>query len=130
MVAVTYRATARLDDDWWIVEVDDIGVTQARSISQVYRMASDLVYAMTDVKGAEVDVRFEGGVFDEIGPVRQMQEHAEQQMADASAAMRRLVVSLLDSGVSSADIARVLGVTRQRASQLTRAARTSTTLNA
>lgn len=120
VVDVTYRATAHRDDDWWIVEVADIGVTQARSISEVYRMASDLVYAMTDVKAAEVEVHFVGGVFDEIAQVRQMQERAEEQMAEASAAMRRMVATLRDAGLSGSDIARVLCVSRQRVSQLSR----------
>ena len=117
---MTYRATAHRDDDWWIVDVTDIGVTQARSISEVYRMASDLVYAMTDEKGAEVEVCFVGGVFDEIAQVRLMQERAEEQMAEASAAMRRMVANLRDAGLSGSDIARVLGVSRQRVSQLSR----------
>lgn len=121
-----HRATARLDDGWWIVEVQDVGVTQARSVSEVHRMASDLVYAMTDVRGAEVEVRFVGGVFDEIEPVRRMQEQAEQQKAEASAAMRRLVASLHEAGLSGSDIARVLGVSRQRVSQLSRTGRSST----
>lgn len=89
-------------------------------------MASDLVYAMTDVRGAEVEVRFVGGVFDEIEPVRRMQEQAEQQKAEASAAMRRLVASLHEAGLSGSDIARVLGVSRQRVSQLSRTGRSST----
>ncbi|HEX5018982.1 MAG TPA: hypothetical protein VFX15_15495 [Actinomycetes bacterium] len=117
-----YSATAERDGKFWIITVDGIGVTQALSVAEAPEMASGLVYAMTDVKDAEVDISFKGGALDEIDAVRRKQERAEREMAEASDEMRRIVGKLHQQGMKQSDIAALLKVSRQRASQLVRSA--------
>lgn len=126
-MTTTYKATAELDDaNWWIITVDGVGVTQARSVREAEEMAIDLVYAMTDEEGADVDITFSGGPFDEIEPLRRKQEVAETLMAEASTDMRALVAKLLEVGLHKADVARVLKVSPQRVSQLSAEVRPAT----
>lgn len=117
-----YAATAVRDGKFWVITIDGVGVTQARSLAEAPEMASGLVYAMTDVKNADVDITFKGGAVDEIDAVRRRQERAEREIAEASDEMRQIVRELHEQGIKQADIAARLKVSRQRASQLVRSA--------
>ncbi|MGX7825330.1 hypothetical protein ACTG9Q_09570 [Actinokineospora sp. 24-640] len=57
----TYQATARREDEWWVVEVDGVGVTQGRSTAEAHRMAVDLVAVMTGVPVGTVEVTVDLG---------------------------------------------------------------------
>lgn len=41
-----YKATARREDDLWVIEVNGVGVTQAEDITDAWAMAEDLIAAM------------------------------------------------------------------------------------
>lgn len=122
MALMRYTATAERDGKFWLITVDGVGMTQALSVPEAQEMASGLVYAMTDVKGAEVDITFKGDALNEIDVVRRKQERAEREMAEASAEMRQIVGKLHKQGLKQSDIAALLNVSRQRASQLVRSA--------
>lgn len=117
-VMADYTATAERDGKFWVITVDGVGVTQALSVTEAQEMASGLVYAMTDVEGAEVDIAFKGGALDGVEAVRRKQELVEQLNAEASEEMRRLVVAMDREGLKQAEIAVVLKVSRQRVGQL------------
>ena len=55
----TYRATARRDDNWWVVDVDGVGTTQGHSTAEAQRMAADLVAIMKDIPLDQVRVQIE-----------------------------------------------------------------------
>lgn len=115
-----YTATARREGKFWVITVDGVGVTQALSVAEAPEMAAGLVYAMTDVKDAEVEINFEGVDVNEIAAVRHRQEQADCAVAEASEAMRALVAGMDQQGLKQSDIATLLNVSRQRASQLVR----------
>ena len=45
----TYTATAHREGDWWVIDVEGVGVTQAKRLDQVEGMARDMVALMLDV---------------------------------------------------------------------------------
>src|SRR5256885_15766929 len=57
----TYRATARREKKWWVVEVPGVGTTQGRTTAEVQRMAADLVAIMKEIplEDVRVEVEFE-----------------------------------------------------------------------
>ena len=51
-----YTATAICEGDHWVIDVPDVGTTQAETVDDVERMAVDLVVAMTHTAPADVHV--------------------------------------------------------------------------
>jgi DNA-directed RNA polymerase specialized sigma subunit len=127
VVAVkTYRATARREDKWWVVEVHGVGTTQGRSTAEALRMATDLVAIMEKVPLGEVNVEIQfelpGDLGEEIKRARQETRAAEHAQRSAAEKVRRAVAHLISSGMSKQDAARILGVSAQRISQLVKSA--------
>jgi hypothetical protein len=122
----TYRAQARREDRWWVVEVHGVGTTQGRTTAEAQRMAVDLVAVMEQVPLDEVIVEIEfelpGALGEEIKRARQDTREAELAQRRAAENARRAVAHLLESGLSKQDAARILGVSAQRISQLARPA--------
>ncbi|MGQ0841553.1 hypothetical protein [Actinokineospora sp.] len=118
----TYRASARREGKWWVVDVTGVGVTQARSTAEAVRMATDLVSAMDGIPLDEVDVQVEfelpGELGDEVKRARQDSRDAERAQRNAAENIRRAVAHILGAGMSKQDAARILGVSPQRISQL------------
>ena len=54
-----YTATAIREGDYWVIDVDGVGTTQADSVDDIRDMAVDLVAAMTHAarQDVHVDVR-------------------------------------------------------------------------
>lgn len=122
----TYRATARRENKWWVVEVHGVGTTQGRTTAEVQRMAADLVAIMKEIPLDEVRVQVEfevpGDLGEEIRRARQETREAEQAQRRAAEKVRRAVGHILESGMSKQDAARILGVSPQRISQLSKSA--------
>jgi DNA-directed RNA polymerase specialized sigma subunit len=122
----TYRATARRENKWWVVEVHGVGTTQGRTTAEVQRMAADLVAIMKEIPLDEVrvEVEFEvpGKLGEEIRRARKETREAEQAQRRAAEKVRRTVGHILENGMSKQDAARILGVSAQRISQLTKSA--------
>ena len=116
---MTYTAKVWLDEfGWWIVDVDGVGVTQARTPSEAHRMAIDYIEGMLDEPGADVELEFTGPEFHEVTALRRRQAEAERVIAETSTAMRKAVDDLLSRGFKKADVAAMLNVSRQRVTQL------------
>jgi DNA-directed RNA polymerase specialized sigma subunit len=122
----TYRATASREGKWWIIQVDGIGATQGRTTTEAQRMANDLVAIMEQVPLDDVHVEIEfvipGKLGQEIKRARQQTRKAEQAQRDAAEKVRQAVGHILSNGMSKQDAARILGVSAQRISQLTKPA--------
>ncbi len=117
-----YNVTARREGDWWVIDVDGVGVTQAKRLDKVEHMARDLVAAMQEVDyaGVRVDVRYELPVA-AVDALSQAKEAADvaRQLAKISADSSRHAATVLHSeGLSLRDIAHLLGVSFQRVHQL------------
>lgn len=119
---VTYKATVTHGDRYWIVDVEGVGVTQARHLGELAKMTSDLIAVLTDVDPTGIDVEFDIQLPEEVrdhleraGTLRETATLANKEAADE---VRRAARQLHDSGVPLRDIGRALGVSHQRAHQL------------
>lgn len=120
-----WKATATPEGRWWVIAIPDVGVTQSRTLADAGKWASDLVEAMTGTAGAVVHITpvVPGVDIDAIQAARQELTAAEQAIAHASTTIRAAVRAATASGMTQADTAVLLGVSRQRVQQLTRSQR-------
>ncbi|MCR6032857.1 hypothetical protein GGQ22_15640 [Nocardioides sp. zg-579] len=108
----------------WVLEVEGVGATNVRRLTEADDWVRDLVATMTDQPVPDsTTFRYTvaGKLGDQIREVRRRQEAAEEQAAAAAAAAKALVGEMvLHEGISQADAAKALGVSKQRVSQLVR----------
>jgi hypothetical protein len=121
MDLMAYTVTAKRWEHGWELHIDGIGVTQSRLLSDAEAMVRDYLAAddISDAETAEVTIRPDlGGLEDLILAVRAQTEGAQIAQQEAAKAARNLVARLRQAGLSVADTATVLGVTKGRVSQL------------
>jgi hypothetical protein len=123
VVAVTtYNVRAKRWAHGWELHIDEVGVTQSRSLSDAERMVRDYIALDCDADPYSFDVAmvFEmgDGLDEEIAQARTEQRRAEDAQARAAERFRGVARRLRDRGLAGADMAAVLGVTPQRVSQL------------
>jgi hypothetical protein len=109
---------------WWVVHIAGGGTTQARTLTQVEAMVADYVGLTRDIPAEEVYVRITdidpgAGLADALTAARQAQADAVVAQEKAAARVRSLAKTLRERGLSGVEIALVLGVSKQRVSQLT-----------
>lgn len=119
----TYTARVSREGRMWVVEVDGVGVTQARSLPEAQTMAADLITVMTDVEVTATEVQLEidlpNGLTGTVQNARQETSAAEEAQRKAAALLRDAAARLRqDAGLTGRDTAFVLGVSEQRVSQL------------
>ncbi len=132
----TYQVNVTRDDRWWMITVPELDqyvmadgsinvgdTTQARKLSEITRQAHDFICTVTDKAPSEVAVNItitvDGidvtGRADKVLSDRLLAErHADAAQAEA----RELARDLAAKGVSVRDVGEVLGVSFQRAQQL------------
>ena len=118
---MAYTVTAKQWEHGWELHIDGIGVTQSRLLSDAEGMVRDYLAAddISDAETAEVTIHPDlGGLEDLIHAVRAQTEGAQIAQQEAAKAARNLVAQLRHAGLSVADTATVLGVTKGRVSQL------------
>jgi hypothetical protein len=123
----TYSANVHREGDWWVIEVDGIGATQAKRLDQVDHMARDLIALMKDVPADSVQIAATVRLAPELELARQTHERLRRE-ADAAAQMasgarEQLMRGLQAAHLSARDIAELTGVSHQRVSQLVGAAK-------
>lgn len=123
MVAVkTYQAVARREGRFWLVDVEGVGLTQGRNLQDARDMAADLVETMTGKPGdinfiVDLPAPLAAGLGKAKADIRQ----AEQDLQHAAEEVRRVAAALrATQGLTGKDVAFVLDVSEQRASQLLR----------
>lgn len=120
----TYKGTARRDGRLWFVEVDGIGATQARNLADVEEMAVDLVAVVLEVDAADVTVdiavELPREVKAELAKAEALRERAAQANSEAARHSRIAVRKLTGSGMTVRDAGRALGISYQRAHQLSK----------
>lgn len=120
----THTARAVREGKWWVVHVDGAGVTQGRTAAEAQRMAADLVALMTGAPEDEVSVEVEftlpGPLGEEVAAARAQAREADQAQRRAAQSVRAAVRHILEAGMSKQDAARILSVSPQRISQLTK----------
>jgi len=118
---MAYTVTAKRWEHGWELHIDGIGVTQSRLLSDAETMVRDYLAAddVPDAETAAITIRPDlGGLEDLVLAVRAQTERAQNEQQDAAKAARNLVTQLRQAGLSVADTAAVLGVTKGRVSQL------------
>jgi len=118
---MVYHVIAKRWEHGWELHIDGIGVTQSRLLSDAEAMVRDYLAAddISDAETAEVTIHPDlGGLEDLIPAVRAQTEGAQIAQQEAARAARDLVARLRQAGLSVADTAAVLGVTKGRVSQL------------
>lgn len=119
-------AKANRSGGWWAIEVPEVpGVfTQARRLDQVAEMVADAVATMLDVpaNSVEVDVQpeLDGQHRRMANAARASSEAAALAQLEASKASRLAVTHLRADGLTTRDVATILGLSHQRVAQLER----------
>ena len=108
---------------WWVLHIDGGGTTQARTLTQVESMVADYLSLTRDVPPDTVHVTITDidpgpGLADALTAARAAQADAVRAQEKAAARVRALARTMLERGLSGAEIAIVLGVSKQRVSQL------------
>lgn len=121
----TYTVTAKRWKHGWELHIDDVGVTQSRTLAAAEQMVRDYVETLLDidVSDAEIVIVPElGGLEDRARRVREHAKAAEEARREAAREARELATALRAEGLSISDTAAVLGVSRGRVSQLVKRA--------
>ncbi len=118
----TYKAKAYREGDWWVIDVDGVGVTQAKRLDQVEHMARDMIALMLDVDASTVHVDVEPQVGPELDGLllsaRTAADAAKAAQAEAAETSRSTAERLHAAGYSMRDIGVLTGVSYQRVHQL------------
>jgi hypothetical protein len=118
-----YTGRAWREDDWWVVDVHDVGTTQARTLDRIDHMARSLVADLTGAPyesvAVAVTIDLPAAVAEQIAALRVKTEQAATQAQEASDLQARLVQTLsTDEGLTGREIAALLKVTPGRISQI------------
>jgi predicted XRE-type DNA-binding protein len=108
---------------WWVVDVEGIGATQAKTLDKVDHMARALVADYLDVPYASVTVAVAIDLPDDVAQhiedMKATAERAAQLSREAAEMQRHLVDSLRREELTGREIAVILNVTPGRVSQIT-----------
>jgi hypothetical protein len=120
----TYSVKAERADSVWLVHVTEIErTTQARTVAEIEPMARDLVAVMRDVEPGsfELDLEIElpGTVRAHLDAVEQARADEAQARRRGAAELRAAAAELKSAKLTVRDVGALLGVSHQRASQLT-----------
>lgn len=129
MTTLTARATR--EGKWWAVTVPIPGegdqYTQGRTLNEAQEMAEDLVAMWADeldsedLTKADVVLAIDGTPRRLADDVKAAQKEAEAARERAAAAQARAVHAMREEGMTMEDIARIMGVSKGRVSQLANA---------
>lgn len=121
----TYTARATRDNDrFWLVHVPELGhYTQARNVTEIETMARDLIATLRDVEPnsleVEVEIQLPGTAREHLARAESLREQEAEARRAAAAEARAAAAELKQAGLSLRDIGKLLGVSFQRAGQLT-----------
>ncbi len=126
----TYRVTATRDGDWWSLLADDVDgrevASQARRLDQADAAIRESIALVLDVDQGAFDVEItpeldRARVSDETLEVLELRRALSQLSARAHRQTPAAVAELRRAGLTVRDVARLLGVTPSRVSQIEKA---------
>lgn len=122
-----YTGRAWREDDWWVVDVDNVGTTQARTLDKVDHMARSLVADLTrapyESVAVSVTIDLPPAVAEQVAALRAKIDQAAAHAQEASDLQVRLVRTLAtDERLTGREIAAILKVTPGRVSQIAKKA--------
>ncbi|MFK4637222.1 DNA-directed RNA polymerase specialized sigma subunit [Paenarthrobacter histidinolovorans] len=117
-----FEAIAHKEGKWWEIHIHELDrVTQASRTKDIQAMATDLAAVVLDVDPDEVTVhvtlRPPGDVMERWSQARADLERA-QELSAKGAAESRAIVAELSKDFTITEVARMLGISTQRVSQL------------
>lgn len=124
MTRRTYQVDVSRDGRWWLIRVPELDtVGQARTLAEVNAVARDVIGLWLDAAPDSFDIAVTVATpaeAAELWHTANTREEAARAAAAAAARLRREAVTALTAdGISKTDAARLLGVSKQRVSQLT-----------
>lgn len=131
----TYEVTSYRDGSWWTFEIPAltspsptkgkriVAMGQARRAEDVAREAHDVIDLWTDDPDIDVRVHYTlpEGVETAVHTAAEREERGRAALDEAAALRRQAVQELRSQGLSQADTATLLGLSRQRVQQLSAA---------
>jgi hypothetical protein len=125
----TYEVAVTREGRWWMVEIPGLdGLTQARRLDEVEKMAREYIAVTQDVPISQVAVTISGieveghDVLETKTLVDDLRTHAKQLEELVADLTREFASALSGASVPVRDVSTVLGVSHQRVSQLVQAA--------
>lgn len=131
----TYEVTSYRDGSWWTFEIPAltspgpikgkriVAMGQARRAEDVAREARDVIDLWTDDPDVDVRVHYTlpAGVETAVHTAAESEKRGRAALDEAAALRRQAVQALRSQGLSQADTATLLGLSRQRVQQLSAA---------
>jgi predicted XRE-type DNA-binding protein len=124
VVAVkTYQVTAKRWERGWELHIEGVGVTQSRTVKDAEAMIRDYLHleGVTEPYELKVEFRAEDELDAEIRDARRAVAEAAKAQAEAATKVREAVRHLTERHYRQLEVAAVLGVSKQRVSQLLKA---------
>jgi predicted RNase H-like HicB family nuclease len=125
----TYDALVTRDGRWWMIEIPELdGLTQARRLDEVEKMAREYIAVTLDVPMSQVAVSVAGvevagqDLLEAKALVEELRRHAKQVEELVADLTREFASALSNASVPVRDVSKVLGVSHQRVSQLVQSA--------
>ena len=119
-----YHVLAKRWEHGWELHIDGVGVTQSHTLWDAEEMARDLIGRREDLPEdaftMTVTPEIGGGLDEETRAAREAVSAANQAQRQAAMRSRAAARRLRQAGLTGRDIAKVLGVSPQRVSQLLR----------
>ena len=123
-----YNVRAVKWEHGWELHVEDLGVTQCRTLATAVEQVRDFIATMLDTDAEDAEVHLSvaiGGVEKDVERARKMTAEAVQKQHQAATESRRVARELRNAGLSVADTAAVMDLSKGRVSQLISAATSS-----
>jgi len=122
VVAVSaYNVRAVKWEHGWELHVEDLGVTQCRTLATAVEQVRDFIATMLDTDAEDAEVHLSvaiGGVEKDVERARKMTAEAIEKQHQAATESRRVARELRHAGLSVADTAAVMDISKGRVSQL------------
>jgi hypothetical protein len=120
----TYTAKATRDGKFWLIHVPEVErYTQARNVDEIETMARDLVAVMRGVEPDSftltVEIELPASVRAHLSAVEGARAEEAAARTRAAEELRAAAAELKDSHITVRDLGKLLGISHQRASQLT-----------
>lgn len=118
----TYTARAHKWAKGWELHIEDVGVTQCRSLATAEQQVRDYLTTLLDIDATDAEItivpEINKTLANKITRSRKDSEKAAELQRRAAEESRQIVAELHHSGYSGTDIAALLGISTGRVSQL------------
>lgn len=116
-----YRVDVSREGKYWHIRVPEVErSTQARRYSEIEDMARDLIEIMTGDSNPSLSIRVQlpEEARSHWTAAERLRDESDRAKSQAAKESRLAVRALIDSGMSQGEAGRVLGLSKQRVSQL------------